>query len=146
MDICAFMLAADKYIPDEHAMVYYNNPQSLDGGLRLQADDRQGVAGELLVMDLSKVAPQIEEIILVASIHEAKEKGLYFGKSQQASLSLADTSAHTILKSFELHTGAAPYRSIEFGRLFYRYEKWRFEFLGVGYYEGLERFVEKYVW
>lgn len=145
MDIAAFLLAEDKKIIDERGLVFYHNPQSPDAAVQLSFDDRIGKEGEIMHLDLTKIDPKIEEIILVASIYEGKEKGISFGKASRATLMLSDDDSTTLLKQSFLHTEFMNETAIEFGRLFFRFGRWRFEGLGIGYVGGLERFVDKYV-
>lgn len=145
LDIAAFMLAEDKKIPDERFLVYYHNPQSADGAIQLSFDDRQGGEGEMMEIDLTKVDKKIEEIILIASVYEGSQNKLTFGKSVNAHLCLKDKENGNVIKETNLSLAFSGESSIEFGRLFYRFNRWRFESLGIGYSADFDRFVDKYV-
>lgn len=145
IDITAFMLANDKYIPNENYMVYYHNLVSADGAVKYLAEKQAGLQTKFFDIDLSKVATEIEEIYLVVSLYEAASRNQCFGKVPNIQVNLVDLDTGKTLNTYHIATSFAHETSVELGRLFVRYGKWRWETLSVGYQEGLEKFVNKYV-
>ncbi len=145
IDITAFMLANDKYIPNENYMVYYHNLVSADGAVKYAQEKQGGLQCKFFDIDLSKVATEIEEIYLIVSLYEAANRNQCFGKIPNVQVNLEETDTSKTLNTYHLATSFPHETSIELGRLFVRYGKWRWETLSVGYQEGLEKFVNKYV-
>lgn len=147
LDAVVFMLAADKWIPTESHIVYHGNAASTDGAVIHQGDDRNGLKGEIIEIDLSKVGKEIEEIILAVCVFGAEPQTIKtFGETPHAIAALYDAESNTEIKRIDLKEGYVNDNSMEFGRLFFRFNKWRFESLEVGYLGGLEKFVNKYVY
>lgn len=145
IDMTAFMLANDKYIPNEHYMVYYHNLVSADGAVKYLQEKQGGLQTKFLEIDLSKVATEIEEIYFVVGLYEAANRNQCFGKVPNVQVSLVETDTGKTINTYHLATAFANETAIELGRLFVRYGKWRWETLSVGYQEELEKFVNKYV-
>ena len=74
LDASAFMLGANKKLPQDEFFVFYNNQQSPDGSVMSSGDDTEGGGGggddETLSVDLSKVDQRIQEIVFTVTIHE----------------------------------------------------------------------------
>src|SRR5690606_29771682 len=74
LDASAFMLAGNKKLPKDEFFVFYNNPKSPDGSVESSGDDLTGGNSdgddETLTIDLTKVDPQIQEIIFTVTIHD----------------------------------------------------------------------------
>lgn len=142
IDLTAFMLANDKYIPTEGFMVYYHNLASTDGSVKYVIENKN----KYLEIDLSKTASEIEEIYIIVSIYEAATKNQCFSKIPTIEVSIIDIETGQKLNSYALNTAFPNETSVELGRLFVRYGKWRWETLSVGYKESLDKFVNKYVY
>jgi stress response protein SCP2 len=91
IDCSVFMLAADGRIPDEKYFVFYNNLTSPDGSVRHSGDSTTGqIEGddETIYVDLSKISPEIQEIVFVVTLHEGQEKNQNFSQVTNAFIRL----------------------------------------------------------
>lgn len=145
VDITAFMLANDKYIPNEHFMVYYHNLASADGAVKYLQKIENGLQSKYFEIDLTKVAKEITEIYFIVSVYDAASKKQILGKIPHIQVHTTDVDTGQRLNSYNLNTAFPNETAVELGRLFVRYDKWRWETLTVGYKEELEKFVNKYV-
>lgn len=145
LDIAAFMLSAEKRIPEARNFVFYNNISCPDKAIFLAEDDRTGQIGETMNIDLTRIPSHIEEIILVAGVFEGKQKSITFGDTRNAVAILTEDDTRTEICRYILNTAFPNAVTMEFGRLFYRFNRWRFEALGIGYADGFSRFVDKFV-
>ena len=73
LDAAAFMLGSNGQIPAQEYFVFYNNMKSPDGSVETTGDDltggnSDGGDDETLNVDLTKVSPQIQEIVFTATI------------------------------------------------------------------------------
>ena len=85
LDAAAFMLGSNGQIPAQEYFVFYNNMKSPDGSVETTGDDltggnSDGGDDETLNVDLTKVSPQIQEIVFTATIHKAEERRQNFGQ------------------------------------------------------------------
>lgn len=149
LDASAFMINENKQIPAEEYFVFYGNVDSPDTALHHTGDDPTGgnSAGgddETINVDLEKVNPNIQEIIFVVTIHEANSRKQNFGQVRNSYIRIIDENNGQEVAKYELDEDFSVEKSVEFGRLYKRDNKWKFEASGIGYNEELEFFVNKY--
>ncbi len=147
IDASVFMLGEDGKIPDEKYFVFYNNVRSLDESLHHLGNHKTGKGkadNETIELDFSKINPAITEIIFVVTIHEAQAKNQSFSQIQNAFIRLYNSETDTELASYNLKNNFSQETAVEFGRLYKKNAKWRFQAVGEGYNAGLQSFVDKY--
>ncbi len=147
IDASVFMLGADGKIPDEKYFVFYNNVRSLDESLHHLGNHKTGKGkadNETIDLDFSKINPAITEIIFVVTIHEAQAKNQNFSQINNAFIRLYNSETDTELACYNLKQNFSQETAVEFGRLYKKDAKWRFQAVGEGYNAGLQSFVDKY--
>ncbi len=148
LDASAFMLNSSKKIPTENHFVFYNNQKSPDGSVESSGDDTTGGNSdgddETLTVDLTKVASDIQEIIFTVTIHEAAQRKQNFGQVRNSFIRIYDAVKNEEICKYELGEDFSIETAVEFGRLYRRDGKWKFEAMGIGYKGGLEILVQKY--
>lgn len=148
LDASAFMLNDKRKIPNEGSFVFYNNPSSPNGAVQSSGDDRTGGNSsgddETLLVDLTKVVPEIQEIVFVATIHEAESRRQNFGQVRNSFIRIYDAVTNEEICKYELGEDFSIETGIEFGRLYRREGKWRFEAIGVGCKGGFMELVGKF--
>ncbi len=115
-------------------------------------DDTTGLTSEngddeTMDIDLSKVNPAVNEIVITVSIYEYQKRKQNFGQVERAYVRLykpgqeADGEGEFIYDLTEDFSACA---AVEFCRL-YRYNgEWKVQALGIGHHGGLEELVEKF--
>jgi tellurium resistance protein TerD len=149
LDATAFMLSANKKILNESFFVFYNNPLSGDGAVRAGKDDRTGASSaggddETLDIDLDRVDAKIQEILICASVHNFDTRRQNFGHINNSFVRIINRQSDEELAKYELAEDFSVETAVEFGRLYRRDNKWRFEAMGIGYHGGLPELVGKY--
>ena len=149
LDASAFMLSVARKIPADEYFVFYNNPSSPDQSLVHSGDDRTGGNSaegddEIIMVDLDKVSSQVQEIVFVVTIDEASARKQNFGQVRNSYIRIVDQSNDTEIAKYELGEDFSVETGVEFGRLYRRENKWRFEASGIGYREELAFFLGKY--
>ncbi len=148
LDASAFMLDARRKLPNDKFFVFYNNTISDDGAVSSSGDDRSGgnSAGddEVLTVDLTRVRPDIQEIVFVVSIHEAVERRQNFGQVRNAFIRIVDADDNREMFKYELDEDFSTAIGLEFGRLYRRGDAWRFEAIGAGHLRDLGAFLNQY--
>lgn len=148
LDASAFMLGGNKKLPKDEYFVFYNNPKSPDGSVESSGDDTTGGSSdgddETLTVDLSKVDPQIQEIIFTVTIHDYETRKQNFGQVRNSFIRIYNAQTNEEIAKYELEEDFSIETAVEFGRLYKRGNEWKFEAMGIGYKGGLQYFVDKY--
>ncbi|MGL4596379.1 MAG: TerD family protein [Bacteroidia bacterium] len=149
LDASAFMINGNRQIPAEPYFIFYGNIDSPDGALHHTGDDPTGGNSsdgddETIQVDLSKADPSIEEILFVVTIHDAPTRKQNFGQVRNSYIRIVDDSNGQEIAKYELGEDFSIETAVEFGRLYKRDNKWKFEASGIGYKEDLAFFLAKY--
>lgn len=149
LDASAFMIDGSRLIPSEGYFVFYGNTDSPDGAVHHTGDDPTGgnSAGgddESLVVDLTKIDAAVAEILFVVTIHDAAARRQNFGQVRDSYIRLVDNANGSEIAKYELGEDFSIETGVEFGRLYKRDGKWKFEASGIGYKEDLGYFLGKY--
>lgn len=149
LDLSVFMLDGRQKLPDDRALVFYNNRVSMDGSVTLSADDRSGESSnrgddESATVDLSLIRPDVEEVLFVVTIHEAAERRQNFGQIRNAFIRVVDARSQQESIKYELDEDFSTETALEFGRLYRRGDAWRFEATGRGGRHTLDHFIQQH--
>jgi tellurium resistance protein TerD len=149
LDASAFMINSSRQIPKEDYFVFYGNTDSPDGALHHTGDDPTGGNSEdgddeTIQVDLNKVDSTIQEILFVVTIHEATARKQNFGQVRASYIRIVDDSNGSEVAKYELDEDFSIETGVEFGRLYRKDNKWKFEASGIGYKEDLSFFLSKY--
>lgn len=113
-----------------------------DGQTSQDGDD------EIMDIDLSRVRPDVQEIIITVSIYEYQLRHQNFGQVERAYVRLyrpghdregAEDYRYDLTEDFSTCA------SIEFCRLYRRNGEWKIQALGIGHKGGLEELVSKFM-
>jgi tellurium resistance protein TerD len=169
LDVSAFMIGSRLKIPTDGYFVFYGavnqavdeqgniRPVSEDGALMGSVDDRSGNESdggddEVMDLDLSKVNPQVEQIIICASIckfpHDSKKDrrtlDLNFGKVDDCYIRIVNQDTDEEIAIYRLSADFQSEDAVEFGRLFRIGNTWEFEAMGRGHQGSLPALIEMY--
>ena len=149
LDASAFMLGGNKKLPKDEFFVFYNNQKSPDGAVESTGDDltggnSDGGDDETLNVDLTKVDPQVQEIIFTATIYKAEERKQNFGQVRNSYIRIYNSITSEEIARYDLDEDFSIETAVEFGRLYRRGSEWKFEAMGIGNKGGLQALVNKY--
>ncbi len=147
LDASVFILGANKKLVSDEHFVFYNNLKSPDGAVEHTGDNRTGDGDgddEQINVDLSKINPAVNEICIVVTIHEAAARKQNFGQVRNSFIRIVDTATNAVILKYELEEDFSIETSVEFGRIYKREDKWKFEAVGMGMKGGLEDYLNKY--
>jgi tellurium resistance protein TerD len=149
LDASAFMLGSNGKLPTEQHFVFYNNKTSPDGAVIGADDDTTGGSSdgddETIMVDLSGVAMNVQEIVFTVTIHEFDVRRQNFGQVRNSFIRIYNALDNQEIAKYELDEDFSTETAIEFGRLYRRDGAWRFEAIGKGYQGGLQTLVNKYI-
>jgi tellurium resistance protein TerD len=149
LDASAIMIGENRLIPSEDFFVFYWNLDSPDRAVHHTGDDptgghSDGGDDETIEVNLSKVDSRIREILFVVTIHDGINRKQNFGQVRDSYIRIVDDATGQEIAKYELGEDFSIETGIEFGRLYQREGKWKFEASGIGYKEDLAFFLSKY--
>lgn len=148
LDASVFMVDSSGKVPSENHFIFYNNLKSPDQSIIHEGDNRTGEGegdDESIIVDLSKVSDNIQELIFVVTIHEAENRKQNFGQVSNAFIRIVDESNGKEILKYDLDEDFSIETAIEFGKLYRKDGSWRFQAVGTGFSSGLQGFVNKYI-
>jgi len=147
LDASLFLLGDNKKIVSDDHFVFYNNLISPDGAVEHTGDNLTGDGAgddEQVKVDLSKIDGKVAEICIVVTIHEAEARRQNFGQVRNSFIRIFDAVTNQEILKYELEEDFSIETAVEFGRIYKREGKWKFEAVGVGMKGGLQDYLNKY--
>ncbi|MEU8652155.1 TerD family protein [Streptomyces sp. NPDC048737] len=134
----ALLLVAGKVRSDAD-FVFYNQPAHSSGAVRHEGRrDLGGRVTDTLLVDLARVEPAIETVVLAASAD-----GGAFGQVPDLAVEVRDAGRNTVVARYEA-TGATVETAFVLGEFYRRQGAWKFRAVGQGYDSGLEGLATDY--
>ncbi|MGW0760337.1 TerD family protein [Streptomyces sp. NPDC002814] len=131
-DASALLLVGGKVRSDAD-FVFYNQPAHSSGAVRHEGKrDADGLVIDSLLVDLARVEPAIETVVLAASVD-----GGTFGQVPDLYIEVRDAAQNTVVARFD-STGATVETAYVLGEFYRRQGAWKFRAVGQGYGSGLE--------
>lgn len=173
LDASAFLLNDEGVISEDADFVYYNSnhrsepydrakygsknnwrsstvPMSHDGSVLGSADDlgeedeSGDESGETMHVDLSKVRPEVTEIVFVVTIYDEKG-GVTFKNVRDPEIVITNEETGEELCSYNLKEKFSTETAVVAGSLVLNEDgDWEFEAIGKGYDGGLQTLVDMY--
>ncbi|MFE9774367.1 TerD family protein [Streptomyces sp. NPDC005931] len=136
-DASALLLVGGK-VRSDGDFVFYNQPVHSSGAVRHQGKrDAGGRVTDTLLVDLARVEPAIETVILAASCD-----GGSFGQVPDLYIEVKEANG-TVAARFD-STGATTETAFVLGEFYRRQGAWKFRAVGQGYSSGLEGLATDY--
>lgn len=152
LDASAFLLGANEKVRRDEDFIFYGNLDSTDGSVHHTGDNRTGEGegdDEVLIIDFSKVPPDISKIAITVTIYEAKERGQNFGQVSNAYVRVArmanaqDMTGAEVLR-FDLMEEFSVETALVVCEIYRHGDEWKFNAVGAGYSGGLAALCRAY--
>ncbi len=152
LDASAFMLGANGKVRKDEDFIFYGNLKSKDESVCHTGDNRTGEGegdDEVLIIDFTKIPPDIQKIAITVTIYDAAVRGQNFGQVSNAYVRVARMENENDMQGTELlRYDLVEEFSIETALVvceIYRYgNDWKFNAVGSGYQGGLEALCRSY--
>ncbi|MCX2473308.1 TerD family protein [Pedobacter sp. MC2016-05] len=147
LDASIFILNDQKKLVSDENFVFYNNLTSPDGAVEHTGDNLTGDGDgddEQVKVDLTKIDPRVSEICVVVTIHDAETRKQNFGQVRNSFVRIFDATTNEVILKYELEEDFSIETAVEFGRIYKREGKWKFEAVGMGMKGGLQDYLNKY--
>ncbi|OIJ68501.1 TerD family protein [Streptomyces mangrovisoli] len=137
-DASALLLVAGK-VRSDGDFVFYNQPAHASGAVRHEGKRTTGgQVTDTLLVDLARVEPAIQTVILAASAD-----GGSFGQVPGLYIQVTDSAQGAVVARFD-STGATVETAFVLGEFYRRQGAWKFRAVGQGYGSGLEGLARDY--
>jgi tellurium resistance protein TerD len=174
LDVSAFALGADFKIPSDSYFIFYGQvrmgnciedtiekglwrPLTKDGSITGAIDDPDGKRSdgdddEDMFIDLTKVNPDVEQIIICCTIckypndnkKDRRTLNLNFGQVNDCYIRIVNESTGEEITRYDLKDKYTKEDAVEFGRLFRDGNSWEFEAMGRAHTGSLQTLVDMY--
>ena len=147
LDASLFLLGDNKKLVSDNHFIFYNNLESPDKAVIHSGDNLTGDGDgddEQIKIDLTKIDAAVKEITVVVTIHDADTRRQNFGQVRNSFIRIFNTDTNEEILKYELDEDFSIETAVEFGRIYNRNGEWKFEAVGSGQRDGLEKFVSMY--
>ncbi len=140
IDVSAFILYANGKVKSDEDFIFYNNPTSQNGAVKMLTS---GAQKSEISVDFTKIGREVSKIAITLTIYDGGKRLQHFGHLSSADLYLTidgkRAAAYSIEKSgFKVETAIVVCE-------IYRYkDEWKFAAIGAGYHNGLGALCEEY--
>lgn len=147
-DASAFLLDSKGKMINRNALVYFGNQKSSCNSVIHTGDNLTGAGDgddEQIIVDLSKVPSNVQEIVFVVNIYQANSRGQHFGMVENAFMRIVDKRTNKQLAHFNLTEDYSNKTAMIFGSLYRENGQWQFKSIGEGTTDdGLEKISRRY--
>ncbi|MCM1215050.1 MAG: TerD family protein [Lachnospiraceae bacterium] len=149
LDASCFMLGANGKVRRDEDFIFYKNKDSVDGAIHHSGDDRTGGNSEdgddeTILVDLSKVSPDVQKIAFTATIYEADQRCQNFGQVSNAYVRLVNQQTGMELVRYDLGEDFSIETAIVVCEIYKHGNEWKFNAVGAGFSGGLRSLCQNY--
>lgn len=147
LDVEAFLLGQNGKVIGDDWFVFYNQPASPDGSVRLLADSTTGAGvgdDEVIQVKLSQVNAQVSKIVFIVTINDAKEYGYNFSNITNAYVRIVDKATNNEMIRFNLTDYYNTVCSMMVGEVYKHNNEWKFSPIGDGTADDLMGLCARY--
>ena len=147
LDASAFLVGASGKVENEKNFVFYNNLVSADGSVVHTGDNRTGEGDgndESIKIDLAKISPNVKEIDIVVTIHEAAARRQNFGMVRNSFMRIVDERSGKEIARYDLEEDFSTETAVSFGKIYFKDNESRFAANGSGFKDGLAGFCRQF--
>lgn len=108
-------------------------------------DEEEG-GEEIIDIDLTKVNPDVEEIVICVSIYEWNKRKQNFGQVENAyvKISKVNNNDNDVEYQYDLTEDFSGCAAVEFCRLYRKDNEWKLQAVGISHRGGLEELLSKF--
>lgn len=149
LDASVFLMNSQRRVTKEENFIFYNNPSTSNGSVVHSGDCKTGESSndgddETIIIDTALLDADVEEILIVVTIHDAQERNQNFGQVRDSLVRVySDDNSFEEIK-YELDEDYSIETAMEFARIYKKNNEWKIEAVGNGQREGLDKYVETY--
>ena len=150
LDASVFLLDANGRCTRDEDFIFYGNLESRNQAVVHQGDNRVGGGdGENIIIDFTKLPPEIERLAICVTIDDYEARRQNFGQVQNAYIRIAklqnefDMAGEDQIR-FDLDEEFSIETAVVVCEIYKRDGAWKFNAVGAGYQGGLAALVRSY--
>ncbi len=152
LDATAFLLGANGKCLRDEDFIFYNNLVGRNGCIEHKGDNLVGGSGgddEVIIIDFSKIPPEIEKIAICVTIFEGQERRQNFGQVSNAYIRVAKLSNEFDVNGedqirFDLEEEFSIETALIVCEIYRKNGEWKFNAVGSGFQGGLAALVRNF--
>jgi tellurium resistance protein TerD len=140
LDATAFLLNSTDKVRGDSDFIFFNNKKSADGAVEHTGDNRTGAGDgddEQLVVDLSKMAADVNKVTFCVTIYQGQERSQNFGQVSGAYIRIINNANQQEVARYDLSEDSSTETAMIFGELYRHNGEWKFRAVGQGFNGGL---------
>ena len=147
LDASAFLVKADGKVRTDNDFCFYNNKIVGEGAVQHLGDNTTGVGDgddEVVKVELSKVAADLDKVVFAVTIHEADVRKQNFGQVNHAYIRVINEESGQEITRYDLSEDASIETAMIFGEIYRVGADWKFKAVGQGFAGGLGALAASY--
>ena len=147
LDASAFLVKADGKVRTDNDFCFYNNKIVGEGAVQHLGDNTTGVGDgddEVVKVELSKVAADLDKVVFAVTIHEAEVRKQNFGQVNHAYIRVINEVTGQEITRYDLSEDASIETAMIFGEIYRVGADWKFKAVGQGFAGGLGALAASY--
>jgi len=150
LDASLFMLGANGKLVSSKHLIFYNqskSPEQPSAAIELTGDNRTGEGegdDEAIIMDLRKVDPAVQQLLVCVTIHEAEARGQNFGMVSEAYVRMVNISSRAELLRYDLDAQFSNETAVVMARFNREGAGWSMTAVGEGHSGSLNGLLNLY--
>lgn len=140
LDATAFLLNSTDKVRSDSDFIFFNNKKSADGAVEHTGDNRTGAGDgddEQLVVDLTKMAADVNKVTFCVTIYQGQERSQNFGQVSGAYIRIINNANQQEVARYDLSEDSSTETAMIFGELYRHNGEWKFRAVGQGFNGGL---------
>lgn len=147
LDASAFLVDANGKAQNEYDFLFYNNLKHPSGGVIHTGDNRTGEGegdDEQIIIEFSKVPPEVNTIAITVTIHDAINRSQNFGQVSNAFVRVVNEDTNEELMRYDLTEEYSIETAMVVCELYRNNGEWKFNAIGSGFQGGLDSLCRNY--
>lgn len=139
IDASAFMIGEKGEVVREEDFVFYGQPVSSCGSVRLEQLEKPH-----FVINLTQVPLDVQKIVFTLTIDQPEATGNIFASVSEIELQVINDKTKEVLTTFPVTYSFTNENAIVLGTLYRHAGEWKYEAVGAGYFGGLADLCTEY--
>lgn len=148
LDASVFLVNPEGKVRPNENFVFYGNDESFDKSVKHSGDNRTGGTAdsieEEITIDFEKIAPNVDKIAIVVTIHDAEALRQNFGQVSNAFIVIHDEETGKKLADYKLDEDFSTETSVTFVEILRKNNEWDLKAVGAGFNGGLRAMCKHY--
>lgn len=147
LDLVIFECNKNRRCVDEDHMIFYHNLADPEQAIKHSGDNRTGDGDgddETATIKFDNIADNVDNIVIVVSIYDAKANRQNFGLVDNAFIRIVNAENNEEILRYDLSEDFSIQTSVVFAEIYRSSGEWKFKAVGEGYAKELAELCDEY--